>query len=404
MKLKKFTAKNWRGLKKVEIEPDTDLILIVGNNGAGKTSTLDGIKTLLVGKDRLNKKPIRKGEEKAELEADIGEYTIHRVFTKNSDRLEVFNKEGASYKSPQALLKSLTGGQSFDPNAFIQLPTKEQRNTLLGIVGVDLSELEERREVLYEERKMIGRVRDSKENYTQEQIDFAEKLEKKELVDIAEENSKMNKLKEKLEESKRIEMDFIGKNNRLKELRKEMLQLEIEIKELNEQFKAKDDMVVLEENIEKQEKLIETAETVNDKIRKAKRITEGNRDRAITENDYKEATKNIEKIDKEKEGMLKQAKMPIKGLAVADEGVYFNEVPLAQLSTSEKLRVGVSMYLAHARPRLPILFIENGNDLDEQNLTVLEEIAKESKVQFVIERIIGKKGSGFLIEDGEIKP
>ena len=59
--------------------------------------------------------------------------------------------------------------------------------------------------------------------------------------------------------------------------------------------------------------------------------------------------------------------MPVEGLGFGAGIVTFNGLPFDQASTAEQLRVSVAIAMA-ANPKLRVLRIKHGNDLDADNL------------------------------------
>src|SRR4051812_767157 len=162
MKIVQLNAENVKRLKAVEIVPKGSTVIVSGKNGQGKTSVLDSILLALAGKDaqKLMTKPIREGEDHAEVRLDLGEYVVTRSWTGNDKSyLKVEGKAGEKFPSPQALLDSLNGELSFDPLEFARKNAKEQRETLLGIVdiGLDLDAWQREFDGLYEARTEVGR-------------------------------------------------------------------------------------------------------------------------------------------------------------------------------------------------------------------------------------------------------
>ena len=160
MKIIKLSVENFMRLAAIEIEPDGSTVLITGKNENGKTSILNSIWSALAGGEaaREIKKPIREGMQRAEIRLDLGDFIVTRTFTGNGKtKLKVENGEGATYKSPQALLDSFVGRLSFDPLAFANLPEREQAATLREMTGIDTSKHDERREGYYEARTSHNR-------------------------------------------------------------------------------------------------------------------------------------------------------------------------------------------------------------------------------------------------------
>ena len=157
MKIIQLEAQNVKRLKAIEIRPDGNLVVIGGKNGAGKSSVLDSIAYVLGGKDAIPSQPVRKGEKKATVVCELDNLIVKRTITATGGgTLTVENKEGAVFKSPQAMLDALCGELTFDPLEFSRMSARKQAETLKGLVGLDFSELENERQSLYDERTRIN--------------------------------------------------------------------------------------------------------------------------------------------------------------------------------------------------------------------------------------------------------
>ena len=163
MKVIEFRAENFKKLKAVEIHPDPTVQVISGANGAGKSSILDAIWAALGGADMSKEtgtiQPIREGEEKASVRLDLGDFIVTRKWTKSGSTVTVENKDGAVYKTPQALLDGLIGKISLDPLNFSNADSKYQRDVLLSIVKipVDLVKIDGDRQEKYIYRTALNR-------------------------------------------------------------------------------------------------------------------------------------------------------------------------------------------------------------------------------------------------------
>ena len=106
-------------------------------------------------------------------------------------------------------------------------------------------------------------------------------------------------------------------------------------------------------------------------------------------------TKLIEEIDATKKRMLGAATFPIPDLSVTGEAeeaeLTYKGVRLSQVSTEQQIRVCLSI-AASLNPRLRLLIIKQGNDLDRKNLLVVAKWAKEFGYCVLMERIDGVVG------------
>ena len=153
-------------------------------------------------------------------------------------------------------------------------------------------------------------------------------------------------------------------------------------------------------------KQIHDADDTNKKVREAKKYRE-------VETEYKASTKRsddlsekLEEIIESKTNALKNAKWPIDGLGVDDEGVIYNGLPFEQacksLQTITSTKIGMAL-----QPRLKLLICEDGSDLDYETLQTLQTILEEEDFQMVLEFVTrGKEDESHcavIIENGKQK-
>jgi recombinational DNA repair ATPase RecF len=72
LKIVSFQASNIKKLTAIEITPDGNMVVLKGENGAGKSSVLDSIWYVLTGKRALPERPIRDGASRAEATVKLG--------------------------------------------------------------------------------------------------------------------------------------------------------------------------------------------------------------------------------------------------------------------------------------------------------------------------------------------
>jgi len=451
MKILELRAENIKNLKAIEIRPGDDAVILSGKNGAGKSAILDSIFISLTGKKI--EQPIRNGENRAEINVDLGDYKIRRIFTEKSDRLEVLSKEGAAFKSPQTLLNAIFGDLSFDPLAFSNMKEKPQRELLAQLVGLDFTEIDAKRVALYNERTVknreikgsdSGQYRDDpnaplpleslvskmevpKPGTPRLEISIAEEIAKIEVIEDKRDNY-LDALKAKETLEAEIKQTGEGIEKEEKEYNQKINELIDEVARINEEIarlrRAKKDNAeggiaainktyekiqtmaipeeVKQEDIAKARQALSDIEATNIKIRKA--IEYDKKQAELKE--AKRVIKNLEdgmmKIEIEKDRRLKEAKFPIESLSLTDTCVIYNNKPFSQLSTGEQIRISTAIAMT-LNPQLKIILIREGSLLDSEGLKAVTEIAKGRDYQLWIEKVSDDKGVGIYIEDGEIK-
>jgi hypothetical protein len=117
--------------------------------------------------------------------------------------------------------------------------------------------------------------------------------------------------------------------------------------------------------------------------------------------EYKGLTDDLNKIQSDRQALLRDAKMPIENLSIDERGITFNEIPLQQCSQAEQLYISSSIAMA-MNPRLRILRIQDGSLLDSTSMEILKTLAKRYDFQVWVE-VVDESGTvGLYIEDGEI--
>jgi len=407
MKIIELKSSNIKRLKAVELKIDENqnLIMITGRNGQGKSSVLDSIWYALGGRKASQDKPIRDGEEKAEVELTIksekGNYVVKRSFTDKGSYLTVTNSEGAKYSNPQELLDFIVGNLSFDPLEFSRMDSKKQVLELTKIVGLDFSKLDEKKKQLTEDRLLVGREEKTIGCPSEEELANAVKYSDKQEISVSELSSKLEKANEK-------HNLFLNSNSQIDSLDRTLAEMENQIKSINESIKnTKAEIERLKgtedtaENIDSIRKEIENADEENHKIRESKMVVVKYNMAMEKKNKYAELTENISKIDEEKKTKLSKAKMPVDGLSWDEDKVFFNGIPYDQISSAEQLKVSMAIAMA-TNPKLRMIQIRDGSLLDKENLKVIGEMTKDKDFQAFVEKVDETGKVGIYIEDGEI--
>jgi len=401
MKIIELKSSNIKRLKAIELHIDEkqNLILITGKNAQGKSSVLDSIWYALGGKKAAQDKPIRDGEEKGEIELTLksekGNYVVKRTFTDKGSYLSVSNTEGAKYSNPQELLDYIVGSLSFDPLEFSRMDAKKQVAELTKIVGLDFTDLDNKKKELTEERLLVGREQKSLATFSDEDVKFSEEYSKKNEVSVSE-------LSAKLEKETNIHRDYETAIKKISLNDTEIAEMKARITMLEDESAKLRKIKDTEEDLDKLRSSISDVDGENNKIRKAKDIVSSIAKFKEKGVEYHNLTEEIKKIDAEKTNKLAKAKMPIDGLSWNEEGVLYNGIPYNQISSAEQLRVSMAIAMS-SNPKLRMLQIRDGSLLDKDNLKVIDEMTKGKDFQAFVEKVDDSGKIGIVIEDGEIK-
>lgn len=420
-----LSAENVKMLKAVRFRPDPNLQVIAGSNGAGKTSVLDAVWSALAGgRGPDMPDPIRHGEDHAEVTLDLGELLVTRTWDRGrTSKLSVTSANGALLKSPQGVLDRLLGDLSFDPLAFAQQKGREQRDTLLGLVELpfDLGELDGRRAAVFAERTAVGReLRTAAARLAG--LPAAPKGEP--VLSVSDAVDELSRLQAVVAENERLRAGVreVASRASTAEAKVDAAQREYKRAEaaFNEAMDALDAakaehaaaMSLVAVNRDAVGELVDPDLTAaRERVAAAEastaqRAAAGERERVAAEHDEIDArhtalTAQLEQLDETKVVGLREARMPIAGLSITDDGVTYNEVPFSQCSGAEQLRVSLAIAMA-ANPRLRVIRIADGSLLDANGMRLIAEMAEEHDFQVFIERVGDADHMGVVIVDGEV--
>jgi hypothetical protein len=340
-KVKKITVSNLKAISSQVADFDGCTAIITGGNNKGKTSFLRSLP------DRLRGiKPdviLKSGESEgsAEWELTTGEKFIW-TFNDKTEKLIFITNDNIKVSVSKDISNRFFPA-IFDVDRFLQDAPAKQRKTLQDLVGLDFSDIDLRFKAAYEDRTYKNRLEvESKARL----IEIDEKLPKEaipaielqtELAGVETYNEKVNGIIEAIQQK---ETSIYGNNEYIKTLETQI-----------EQTKAKNE--VLKSEIEKGNVWLETnkikgEDIVSDLQIKIKEIEDknlliSNNNKAIenkAEYDLaaKQALESDEKvkaIEKEKDALIKTAKLP-EGFGFSDDGITYNGLPFTreQLSSS----------------------------------------------------------------------
>lgn len=430
MKILGFTAENVKRISLVEIQPGDDhVVQITGRNGQGKTSTLDALDWLFSGGGHIQDDPIRGGENKAVIQADLGEIVVRRTINrkeggKHTTSLTVEAANGARFSKPQQVVDSFMGALSLDPIGFLKSSPDEQFDTLRKFVpGVDFDGIARDNAIDYAKRTEVHRdikrlqtgaaaqilPTDPSLDTPLERIDEAALLEV--MTNAAQTNADIEReraVRDGCANTLRAWRDnAVTILQRIDSLREQMAALETEHRGLVAQGNAEETRIrelppirnpVDVSGVRGQ---IEKAKGINASVARREERDRMLQEAAALEWDAEALTEAMDARDKKKQDAIAAAKMPVDGLGFGDGVVLMNGHPISQASGAEELRLSVAIAMA-MNPKLRVIRITDGNSLDVDGMKLLREMAEEHDFQVWIERVSNGERLGFVIEDGRV--
>jgi DNA repair exonuclease SbcCD ATPase subunit len=431
MRITTARVRDFKGVHDVTINPPADsyLLLIGGENDAGKTSTFDGILSALGGKAMLPAEAVRRGADKAviDLELDGGTYRIERTVPKDGEpTLKVTGPDGRISR-PQEWLAKLIGHCFLDPLKLLIAKPDEQRALVARLVGLDLDAFKAERKALYDDRSAIGKVLTSAAaELGRLPAATPRPAEARSQAAIRDDQDALEAERRAID-AKRANLDKLcteraGWTSRAERLRADIARLQAELGGIEDRLTAgepllriaEDDVAThasefragvldgqrakLREESTKAETLARW-EAAHEALASRRRAAEEQVSRHGAERDR--LTAAIEAVDARKSAALAVAAMPVEGLGISDDGLTLDGFPFEQASHSAQMRCAIAITMA-MQPGLQDILIRDGSLIGEARLALLAGEAMFAGCRLWIERVGEKDEGAIIIRDGRV--
>jgi predicted ATP-dependent endonuclease of OLD family len=378
MKVESIRIKNFKAISEENLEISGNNVYVLGKNGVGKSSFLDAIFKVISGKD-LPTKLTNKDAKNGFVEIDLGELLVRASFNEKNEKvsLTIENKDGAEYKSPRTMLDGLAGIVDFDINEFFRLTPKKQVDFIKGLVGLDFTDLDDEYKFAYDQRAYANK---KVKELDAKQITF-DKSKVKE-IDIAD-------LQNKISEVTAINNKIRDVKTRSEERAKKISELEVELAGLKELQAKASEYLALNKELD----ITEVSNQVNVAIEHNKEVENTKKALALrdelleAEVEQKKWGSKLAEIESAKKRIISESKMPVPGLTFDEDQIYYNGLPFekAQLNTAQQIIVGLQINLALLKDIKIARF--DGSLLDNDNIKIVEEWAKENDLQLFVELV-----------------
>lgn len=435
MRVSTYTA---HGIKRIsDITFDLEgrhLYLVGGRNAEGKTSALEGLLMALAGKKdfKFPTRPLRDGEQKGfvrvELVPDegdeLGPLTVELKFTRKrggqvAESFSVTDENGVKVAKPRVLLSRLYKLGAFDPLSFERLADKDQRAALMRLVGLDLDADEatikgifDRRTDINREAKRLGALLDATPH-----VDAPA-----EPVSIAGLQEEREELEREVQDAADLRRSIDTANRSAVEQKERADSLSSQIDDLEKRRDRalrqaadnEDDIAKMRVNLDQCEPPdlteidaeIRNAGEINSRV-----LANANRQNLIDQVEAEtvkseDLTDQIEAIREGHAKQLEAADWPIEGLSFDADQILYEGIPFSQRSRAERTLISFEMGAA-MNPDLRLFVCQDGNDLDDIRIGVLDKLLKERDYQAVVEFVTrgeeDEERCAIVIEDGREK-
>ncbi len=419
-----LTANNFMLLKAVHIEFEANgSTVIVGKNGAGKTSIHHAIEAAILGASAFPDMPIRIGTETAYLQVVLGtgteiKLTVERTITAKGQYLKITDPSG-TLKSGQAILDAILHGNKtfFNPLDFCGQPAKVQRERLLAALpdlAAGLAEVAKQDKEL-EEAAKIARADDTRtagaltkfgsapapglakqEEASASAILAKQDARNKDFTAVRDLQGEHDDLTRDISS---VEINIQEAEGKLERWKKELADKRKAQAGFGEQIKAASAKAQAHPTQDAFKDVLANVESTNAKIRDAKKYKALADEQREAKAKLTEIKSKREKLVLAKEKLLKESKLPVDGLEFTDDGLLLDGVPLSQVNTAKQIEFGVRLAIA-VQPDFRTLLVDEGSVLDADNRAVLHKLAKDNDMSIVMLCIDGE--NAIRIEDGEI--
>jgi len=291
----------------------------------------------------------------------------------------------------------------------------EQKQFLMDLLKIDFTDIEKRkRELLADNNNITKGIEslrhDLNDMHYYKELDGQQEKEASALLQKIQEanaiaSSKQQaaaQINESIAEQNRLENQLNEVNNKIEELislqEKLINDLEKNSNILSERKKAIDLIIVPDVSAINNE--IKTMDEYNSKIRSNNAYIEKQESLEINRDLLESNQTTLKALEAEKIKIIKDAKMPVLGLAFDDSGLLYNGLQLteSQISKAKLIEIGLKISMA-LNPNLRIMRIKDGSLLDSETLEIVRNSCKENDYQLFLEKVTDDNQIGFILEE-----
>jgi hypothetical protein len=387
--------------------PENGVVLIGGENGHGKTRTIESFLMAMCGKSGMDWPDVELADEDREgwvrvkltgdtelhdLEGFVVELKLKKRRGKPVlEQFRILDSTGDEAASPREFLQRLYSLRALDPRALEKASPAKRAELIKKLVGLDFTDLDSDRDVAYKKRTEINRDNKMLQG-RRSGIEFPEGTPDAPIsvVALVAEKDRAMAYNRAVDQDARALKNMQDHDAKLAD---EITKLEQRLADLKE---AKAKYVV---DIAKQQEIvagavkidvtqiqdaIESSEITNADV--SRKLEASRLDKEIHQLavESQKLTDKIERIDNEKQRKLEDAKWPLPNMSLDDSGVLLDGLPFEQASSAQRLFASVKVGMA-LNPKLKLFVSKDGNDLDNKTLLELDKMLKENGYQMILE-------------------
>lgn len=400
MKTQLVKINEFKVLKDKEFNFGGNHILVMGDNGVGKSSLLQFIQIALGNQTHIPHNATGSGE--VIMEKD-GKQIVFKLKFKDGKPIIDVKGEGVYINNKKSAIAELVGALDFDIDKFVEMSKTdagrkkqvEIYKSFLPHEVIDfMTKMEAKIKAVYDERTDIAR--DVKNlNGSIELHDLINNVA--ELPAIAASTVNIELVFEELKKANARNQNVAKIKAGIDDRTKNIAEIDVEIARLVEkkdvllkEVGEAGEWLVKNQPIPTQalEAKIETATEANNKAKSAQGLIDDMNKLMVLKESVGEMTAQIDASKQAIKDTIMQIEAPVDGLTYDDDGLYWNGVAVNpdNLSTSEIIELGIRLKMAE-NPELGILFIEHGESIGTERLKVIKELADKNNWQIIMEQV-----------------
>lgn len=400
MKVEKVVIKEFKILENFEEEIKGNHILVMGDNGVGK-STLIQFMEIALGK-QTNIPPMAKGEGVVFVNKDGKVFEFGVKFKDGKPVITVTSPEGLR-DTRKGTIASIVGAIDFDIDEFAELSKsvagrKKQIEIFKSFLDQEtkdfLANHEANIKVKFDERTDANKMLKAKDLTVKEHRLYP-------VIGVKQfKHTEMKEVIEKLKIMQEHNRKCIDVQTRFNDREKQIASTKAKIAELQDLLETDTQLQVkatewLSEFPEHKKEVIEAVEKQLDDVENNNRdFTDAEilkKEIEIVEkmtNEIGEMTAGIESSREAIAIAVREMDGPIQGLSFDDETLVYNGIPVNpdSLSTSEIIELGIRLKMAE-NPEFGILFIQRAESIGAERFKLIKQIADKEGWQIIAEQV-----------------
>ena len=396
MKVLKVKIQDYKVIKNLEKEINGNNILLLGDNGVGKSSFIQFIEIAL---GRTKDIPeVTSGQGSVIVDKDGQEWQFNVEFKKGKPQITLISPEG--FKDVRkSVIANVVGAMEFDIDEFVKMSDslsgrRKQIEIYKSFLPQDIREFidsqEARVQKAYDERTEKNREAKLLEGYIAEHpfrkiVDMPKSpVDTKQLTEqiesALEHNKRVMSVKERLIQRQN---EVLILNAQIKELAEKRMELEKMNESANDWLATNDEINVTSMMAEK-----DNAFEINSAFEKKKDFEKQKYMLEALKADSGELTAFIESSKQAIEDAIRDCDVLVDGLTFDSDSLIYNGIPVTShnLSSSEIMHLGCKLKMAENKD-LGILFIQRGESLGAKRLKEIQEMANKYDWQIIMEQV-----------------